>query len=58
MSSELPYHEHARRFFDQYQSVDFDQVHCEWLAQLPAKSGMSLDAGVGSGRDAANAEYE
>jgi len=27
MSNERPYHEYAGRFFKQYKSVDFDQVH-------------------------------
>ncbi|SEL90017.1 methyltransferase domain-containing protein [Halomonas daqiaonensis] len=52
MSSERPYHENARRFFDQYQSIDFDRVHREWIAHLPSQPGMALDVGAGSGRDA------
>lgn len=52
MSSERPYHEHARRFFDQYQSVDFEQVHRDWLSLMPEQSGLALDVGAGSGRDA------
>ena len=45
MSSERPYHEHARRFFDQYQSVDFEQVHRDWLSLMPEQSGLALDVG-------------
>ncbi len=42
MSSDRPYHENARRFFDQYQSIDFDQVHRDWIAHLPSQPGMAL----------------
>jgi len=52
MSSEQPYHQNARKFFEQYQSLSFDEVHREWLDQLPERVGMALDIGAGSGRDA------
>jgi len=52
MSSERPYHVHAKRFFDQYQSVDFEQVHRDWLPLMPEQPGLALDVGAGSGRDA------
>ncbi|QOR37630.1 methyltransferase domain-containing protein [Billgrantia diversa] len=52
MSSELPYHEQAKRFFQQYQSLSFDDVHQDWLSYLPPRPGLALDVGAGSGRDA------
>jgi len=52
MTSERPYHENASHYFYQYQSVSFQQVHGDWLDLLPAQSGMALDIGAGSGRDA------
>lgn len=45
------YSEHADAFFNQYSSVDFEQVHKDWFEQLP-NQGVALDAGCGSGRDA------
>lgn len=47
------YNQHAKTFFNQYRSVSFEQVHSEWLPQLPSKAGLALDIGAGSGRDAA-----
>ena len=52
MSSERPYHEQARRFFDLYQAVDFEKVHRDWLPLMPEQPGLALDVGAGSGRDA------
>ncbi|TQE98673.1 MAG: methyltransferase domain-containing protein [Spiribacter salinus] len=48
----LPYEEQASRYFSQYQSVVFEDVHADWLDLLPEQSGMALDVGAGSGRDA------
>ena len=45
------YSEHADAFFNQYSSVDFEQVHKDWFEQLP-NQGVALDVGCGSGRDA------
>lgn len=45
------YSSHADELVDQYDSVEFDAVHQEWLDELP-ESGMILDIGAGSGRDA------
>lgn len=47
------YHQNARTFMAQYDSMDAQQVHARWsdrLAQLPV--GRALDVGAGSGRDA------
>jgi SAM-dependent methyltransferase len=47
------YNQHAQRYFSQYQSITFEQVHRDWLFQLDSKTGLALDVGAGSGRDAA-----
>ncbi|SFR47933.1 HNH endonuclease [Marinobacter daqiaonensis] len=47
-----PYNRNAEKFFNQYQSLTFEQVHGDWLPLLPEKSGLALDVGAGSGRDA------
>jgi len=47
-----PYNRHAQKFFTQYQSLTFEQVHRDWLPQLDRKAGLALDVGAGSGRDA------
>jgi SAM-dependent methyltransferase len=47
------YTQHAQRYFSQYQSITFEQVHRDWLFQLDSKTGLALDVGAGSGRDAA-----
>lgn len=46
------YDENAQRLFDQYQSLEFERVHGEWLHHLPEQPGLVLDIGAGSGRDA------
>lgn len=48
-----PYDRYAERFFTQYQSLSFEQVHSAWRAHLPSTPGFALDVGAGSGRDAA-----
>lgn len=47
------YSREAQRFFDQYQSLSFEQVHGNWLKHLGDSPGFALDVGAGSGRDAA-----
>ncbi|WP_457809104.1 HNH endonuclease domain-containing protein [Kushneria sp. EE4] len=47
------YSENAERFFAQYQQLNFDEVHGDWLHHLPERAGLALDMGAGSGRDAA-----
>lgn len=42
----------ARRLAARYDSVAFDEVHQDLLAELPAKGASVLDIGAGSGRDA------
>ncbi|WP_273205002.1 hypothetical protein [Marinobacter subterrani] len=46
-----PYNSHVQRFFTQYQSLTFEQVHSDWLPQLGKKAGLALDVGAGSGCD-------
>ena len=48
-----PYSQQAERFFAQYQSVRFADVHRSWLAHLSKQPGFAMDVGAGSGRDAA-----
>ncbi|MDV3503275.1 class I SAM-dependent methyltransferase [Marinobacter sp. M-5] len=47
-----PYNLRAEDFFAQYQSLSFEQVHNDWIPQLDDKTGLALDVGAGSGRDA------
>ena len=46
------YDEHAQQLFRQYHSVKFERVHSDWLHHLPEQTGLALDVGAGSGRDA------
>lgn len=46
------YSQNADKLTEQYNSLSFEQVHGDWLEQLPAKPGLVLDVGAGSGRDA------
>jgi len=47
-----PYNKNAQKFFSQYQSLTFEQVHSDWFPLLHKKCGLALDVGAGSGRDA------
>lgn len=47
-----PYNLRARDFFAQYHSLTFEQVHNDWLPLLVNETGLALDIGAGSGRDA------
>ncbi len=47
-----PYNQNAQKYFNQYQSLTFEQVHSDWLPVLETSSGLALDVGAGSGRDA------
>lgn len=53
MSSSDFYNLKAENCFAQYQALSFEKVHQDWLDLLPAKAGLALDVGAGSGRDAA-----
>lgn len=47
------YHDKAEEFVHQYESVNAETVHQQWLALLNnIKPGKALDVGAGSGRDA------
>lgn len=47
------YHDKAEEFVYQYESVNAEEVHHQWLALLNnIKPGKALDVGAGSGRDA------
>jgi protein-L-isoaspartate O-methyltransferase len=47
------YHQNAKEFVAQYDSMDAQKVHGLWLNQLAQSSiGNALDIGAGSGRDA------
>jgi len=47
-----PRNKKAQKFFTQYQSLIFDQVHSDWLPLLEKKDGFALDVSASSGRDA------
>jgi hypothetical protein len=45
------YSQKAKAFYDQYQSLTFEQVHQEWLSFLGDQSGLALDVGAGSNHE-------
>lgn len=45
------YSSNASTFIDQYDQVSFEKIHHIWLQHIPS-SGVVLDIGAGSGRDA------
>ena len=47
------YSRNAKKFFNQYQQLAFEDVHRNWLHHLPDDPWHALDIGAGSGRDAA-----
>ncbi|WP_158292317.1 methyltransferase domain-containing protein [Paracraurococcus ruber] len=51
--SAAAYDHAAPALADRYESVGFEAVHADALAWLPARPGLVLDIGAGSGRDAA-----
>lgn len=52
MSENIKYYStHAEELTNQYNSVEFEKVHRDWLSEIPDK-GFVLDVGAGSGRDA------
>jgi SAM-dependent methyltransferase len=48
-----PYHRGFREFTAAYEAFGFEEIHADAMAFLPAKPGLVLDVGAGSGRDAA-----
>jgi SAM-dependent methyltransferase len=48
-----PYHRGFREFTEAYEAFGFEQIHAGALPFLPARPGLLLDVGAGSGRDAA-----
>jgi SAM-dependent methyltransferase len=48
-----PYHRGFREFAEAYDAFGFADVHAQSLPHLPARPGLVLDVGAGSGRDAA-----
>ncbi|MDO9710774.1 class I SAM-dependent methyltransferase [Paracraurococcus lichenis] len=48
-----PYHRGFREFAEAYEAFGFEEIHAQALPFLPAKPGLMLDVGAGSGRDAA-----
>jgi SAM-dependent methyltransferase len=47
-----PYHRGFREFAEAYDAFGFADIHAHALPHLPAKPGLMLDVGAGSGRDA------
>src|ERR1039457_5208365 len=47
-----PYNHGFREFADAYEAFGFSDIHRDAIPFLPASSGMLLDIGAGSGRDA------
>jgi len=45
------YSERAVELSNQYERIDFESVHHDWITYIPSE-GMVLDVGAGSGRDA------
>ncbi|WP_187298764.1 hypothetical protein [Marinobacter sp. F3R11] len=41
------YNKNAKQFFNQYQSLTFEQVHSDWLPWLDKTGGLALDVGAG-----------
>ncbi|MCX8133032.1 MAG: methyltransferase domain-containing protein [Roseococcus sp.] len=48
-----PYQRGFREFTEAYEAFGFDEIHADVLPFLPARPGLVLDVGAGSGRDAA-----
>jgi SAM-dependent methyltransferase len=47
------YAENAETLIDQYETLPFERVHRDALGLFPTRSGLVLDIGAGTGRDAA-----
>jgi SAM-dependent methyltransferase len=48
-----PYNRGFREFTEAYEAFGFAQIHADAVPFLPARPGLMLDVGAGSGRDAA-----
>ena len=46
------YNQNAKKLFEKYQSAPPEKIHACWADHLPTKTGLALDVGGGSGRDA------
>lgn len=51
VSSERPYPKYARRFCNQYKSIDFDQMHRDWLPLLSEQPNLLLAGECQAGID-------
>ena len=47
------YSKYANQLIKQYETLEPEKVHQNWLEYIPAKGGLALDIAAGSGRDAA-----
>ena len=47
------YSKYADRIIKQYETLEPEKVHQDWLEYIPAQGGLALDIAAGSGRDAA-----
>jgi len=47
------YTKYANRLIEQYESLEPEKVHQDWLEYTPEYRGLAIDIGAGSGRDAA-----
>ena len=46
------YSKNSEFLIEQYNQIDSEEVHANWLSYLPNKPGLACDIGAGSGRDA------
>lgn len=47
------YSKYADRLIKQYEMLEPEKIHQDWLEYIPAQGGLALDIAAGSGRDAA-----
>lgn len=46
------YGENAEELFNRYRKIDSEQLHSDWIHNLPKQPGLACDIGAGTGRDA------